>query len=68
LGRDAVIDALTRAEPEVMVHQLTAPAGFGDFRKLDKGFAAANRLRTEGTITCSRASDGSPPPDWDRST
>ena len=49
LDRDAVIDALTRAEPEVVVHQLTALAGFTDFRKLDEGFAATNRLRTEGT-------------------
>jgi nucleoside-diphosphate-sugar epimerase len=49
LDRDAVIDALTRAEPEVVVHQLTALAGFTDFRKLDEGFAATNRLRIEGT-------------------
>jgi 2-alkyl-3-oxoalkanoate reductase len=49
LDRDAVIDALTRAEPEVVVHQLTALAGFTDFRKLEEGFAATNRLRTEGT-------------------
>src|SRR5436190_9855263 len=49
LDRDAVIDALTRAEPEVVVHQATALAGFTDFRKFDEGFAATNRLRTEGT-------------------
>ena len=49
LDRDAVIDALTRAEPEVVVHQLTALAGFTDFRKFDESFAATNRLRTEGT-------------------
>jgi 2-alkyl-3-oxoalkanoate reductase len=49
LDRDAVIDAVTRAEPEVVVHELTALAGFGDFRKLEEGFAATNRLRTEGT-------------------
>jgi 2-alkyl-3-oxoalkanoate reductase len=49
LDRDAVIDALTRAEPEVVVDQLTALAGFSDFRKLDDSFAATNRLRTEGT-------------------
>jgi nucleoside-diphosphate-sugar epimerase len=49
LDRDAVIDALTRAEPEVVVHQLTALAGFTDFRKLDESFAATNQLRTEGT-------------------
>jgi nucleoside-diphosphate-sugar epimerase len=49
LDRDAVIDAVGRAEPEVVVHQLTALAGFTDFRKLEEGFAATNRLRTEGT-------------------
>jgi len=49
LDRDAVIDAVTRAEPEVVVHELTALAGFSDFRKLEEGFAATNRLRTEGT-------------------
>jgi nucleoside-diphosphate-sugar epimerase len=49
LDRDAVIDAVGRAEPEVVVHQLTALAGFRDFRKLDESFAATNRLRTEGT-------------------
>jgi 2-alkyl-3-oxoalkanoate reductase len=49
LDRDAVIDAVGRAEPEVVVHELTALAGFTDFRKLDEGFAATNRLRTEGT-------------------
>ena len=49
LDRDAVIDAVGRAEPEVVVHQLTALARFTDFRKLDEGFAATNRLRTEGT-------------------
>ena len=49
LDRDAVVDALTRAEPEVVVHQLTALAGFTDFRRFDESFAATNRLRTEGT-------------------
>jgi 2-alkyl-3-oxoalkanoate reductase len=33
--RDAVSEALIRAEPEVVVHQLTALAGFTDFRKFD---------------------------------
>jgi 2-alkyl-3-oxoalkanoate reductase len=44
-----VREALTRAEPEVVVHELTALAGFTDFRKFDEGFATTNRLRTEGT-------------------
>ena len=33
----------------MVVDELTALAGFTDFRKLDEGFAATNRLRTEGT-------------------
>ncbi len=49
LDRDAVREALIRAQPEVVVHQLTALAGFTDFRKFDEGFAVTNRLRTEGT-------------------
>jgi nucleoside-diphosphate-sugar epimerase len=49
LDREAVIDAVGRAEPEVVVHELTALASFTDFRKLEESFAATNRLRTEGT-------------------
>jgi len=49
LDRDAVGEALNRAEPEVVVHQATALAGFTDLRRFDEGFAATNRLRTEGT-------------------
>jgi 2-alkyl-3-oxoalkanoate reductase len=47
--RDAVIAAVVRAEPEVVVHELTALAGFTDVRKFDQGFRVTNRLRTEGT-------------------
>lgn len=49
LHRDAVRRGLREAEPEVVVHQATALAGFTDFRKFEEGFAATNRLRTEGT-------------------
>lgn len=49
LDREAVTEALDRAEPEVVVHQLTALSGFTDFRRFDEGFAATNRLRTEAT-------------------
>ena len=49
LDRDAVIDALAQAQPDVVVHELTALTEFSDFRKLDESFAATNRLRTEGT-------------------
>jgi 2-alkyl-3-oxoalkanoate reductase len=49
LDRDAVLAAVTAARPEVVVHQLTALASVTSFRKFDEGFAATNRLRTEGT-------------------
>ena len=49
LDPDAVRQAIVRAEPDVVVHQLTALAGFTDFRKFEQSFAITNRLRTEGT-------------------
>jgi nucleoside-diphosphate-sugar epimerase len=49
LDRDAVLAAVGDARPEVVVHQLTALADMTDFRRFDEGFAATNRLRTEGT-------------------
>jgi len=47
--REAVVDAVRRAEPEVVVHQLTALSDQLDLRKFDESFALTNRLRTEGT-------------------
>src|SRR5215211_5866278 len=49
LDRDAVIEAVTQAEPDVVVHELTALTDFSDFRKFDEAFAATNRLRTQAT-------------------
>jgi nucleoside-diphosphate-sugar epimerase len=49
LDRDAVLQAVVAARPEVVVHELTALAQMTDFRKLDEGFVLTNRLRTEGT-------------------
>ncbi|HEY8473576.1 MAG TPA: NAD(P)-dependent oxidoreductase [Natronosporangium sp.] len=49
LEPDAVADAVAKAEPEVIVHQLTALAGPPDFRHAKRMAAATNRLRTEGT-------------------
>src|SRR5262249_34337154 len=43
-----VAQAVARARPEVIVHQLTA-IGSLDPRHFDRDFAPANRLRTEGT-------------------
>jgi nucleoside-diphosphate-sugar epimerase len=48
LDRDQVAEAVTRARPEVIVHELTA-IGEPDMRHFDRAFAHTNRLRTEGT-------------------
>jgi 2-alkyl-3-oxoalkanoate reductase len=49
LDPEAVARAVAEAEPEVVVHQLTALSGRLDMRRIDRFFAATNRLRTEGT-------------------
>jgi len=50
LDPDAVAAAVADAEPEVIVHQLTALGeGTFDLRHIDRSFAVTNRLRTEGT-------------------
>jgi len=48
LDAEQVADAVGRAKPDVIVHQLTA-IGSLDPRHLDRDFALTNRLRTEGT-------------------
>ncbi len=54
-GLDAVSvgEAVAKARPDVIVHQMTAisvaHAGKPDFRHFDRWFAATSRLRTEGT-------------------
>ena len=48
LDPDQVAEAVGRARPEVIVHQLTA-IGEVDMRHFDSDFAPTNRLRTEGT-------------------
>ena len=55
----AVGEAVARAEPEVVIHQMTALTGVGNFRRFDREFAATNRLRTTGTdhlLAAARAS------------
>jgi 2-alkyl-3-oxoalkanoate reductase len=49
LDRAALVAAVVAAEPDVVVHQLTALTGIGLARNFDKTFAMTNRLRTEGT-------------------
>ncbi len=48
LNRDSVLQAVMRAEPEVVVHQLTALTAVKSFKNFDNEFALTNRLRTEG--------------------
>lgn len=50
-GLDAVAvgEAVARAEPEVVIHQMTGLAGDFDLRHFDRTFAATNKLRTTGT-------------------
>ena len=49
LNRQEVLEAVQRAEPDVIIHQLTAiPANF-NLKRFDKAFTSTNRLRTEGT-------------------
>ena len=44
----AVGEAVARAEPEVIVHEMTAIPADLDLRHFDRSFAVTNRLRTEG--------------------
>ena len=48
LDETAVRQAVERAEPEAIIHQMTALEGVKSFRNFDKEFAGANELRTKG--------------------
>jgi nucleoside-diphosphate-sugar epimerase len=48
LDPDQVAEAVGKARPDVIVHQLTA-IGAVDLRHMERDFALTNRLRTEGT-------------------
>jgi nucleoside-diphosphate-sugar epimerase len=49
-GLDAasVGEAVARAEPEVVIHQMTALSGMSSLRRFDEEFARTNELRTRG--------------------
>ena len=49
LDREAVVKVVTQAEPDIIVHQMTALSGPIDLRHFDRTFELTNRLRTEGT-------------------
>lgn len=47
LDRNALTDAIRRAEPEVLINQLTSLSRLRGFRNMDRDFALTNRFRTE---------------------
>jgi nucleoside-diphosphate-sugar epimerase len=49
LDPDSVADAVAKAEPDVIVHQLTSLGGPASSKNVKRAAAATNRLRTEGT-------------------
>jgi nucleoside-diphosphate-sugar epimerase len=49
LDSDQVAEAVCRARPDVIVHQLTSIPPRLDLRHFDRDFALTSRLRTEGT-------------------
>jgi nucleoside-diphosphate-sugar epimerase len=48
LDRDQVMTAVLRAEPDAVIHELTALGGRADLRRFDRSFAETNVLRTRG--------------------
>jgi 2-alkyl-3-oxoalkanoate reductase len=42
-------EAVARAEPDAIIHQMTALAGKPDMKHFDRWFAVTNELRTKGT-------------------
>jgi len=51
LNKSQLTAAVRRAEPEVIIHELTALSGIGNFRNIDQDFALTNRFRSEVTET-----------------
>ena len=49
LNGASVGEAVARARPDAIVHQMTALAGKPDLRHFDRWFAKTNELRTQGT-------------------
>jgi nucleoside-diphosphate-sugar epimerase len=55
LDERAMLEAVTRAEPQVVIHEMTGLAGANDLRHWDRWFATTNELRTRGTDILIRA-------------
>jgi nucleoside-diphosphate-sugar epimerase len=51
LDKPRLMAEVRRAEPDVIIHQLSALTGAGNFRRFDQEFALTNRFRTEVTDT-----------------
>jgi nucleoside-diphosphate-sugar epimerase len=49
LDGTSVGEAVARAKPDAIIHEMTALSGTPDFRHFDRWFALTNRLRLEGT-------------------
>ena len=49
LDRDAIVEAVRAAEPEAVIHQLTAIPDRINARRIARDFELTNRLRSEGT-------------------
>jgi nucleoside-diphosphate-sugar epimerase len=55
LDEQAVVEAVGRAQPEVVIHEMTAIGPKMDMRHFDRWFATTNQLRTRGTDNLVRA-------------
>ena len=55
LDEHGLVEAVRRARPEVVIHEMTALAGKIDLRHFDRWFATTNQLRTKGTDYLIRA-------------
>jgi nucleoside-diphosphate-sugar epimerase len=51
LDKEALTAVVKKVEPEVIIHQLTALAHAGNFKKFNEEFALTNRFRTEVSDT-----------------
>jgi 2-alkyl-3-oxoalkanoate reductase len=55
LDAGAVTAAVAEAEPDAIVHQMTALSGTANLRRFDRWFATTNELRVKGTDALVRA-------------
>jgi len=49
LNRDSVVRAISAAQPDVIVHQMTSLPQLLNLKRFDDDFVVTNRLRSEGT-------------------